>query len=84
MSPEAQKLLLKAKLLRLFAIVFAFAGLVVFIALYFQHIEGTFFSALTNPFVVFIVILPFLPAVVLSMRASKLERDASRKFADKK
>jgi ABC-type transporter Mla maintaining outer membrane lipid asymmetry permease subunit MlaE len=74
---------LKARLLRLFALVFAFVGVILFVVLYFQNIEGSFWSALTNPFVVTILVVPFLPAAVLSFMASRLERQYLDKYARK-
>ena len=75
--------MLKARLLRFFAFVFACGGIVVFIALYFQNIQGSFLSALTNPFVVTIILVPFLPAAVLSFMASRLERQYLDKYGHK-
>lgn len=75
--------MLKARLLRLFAFVFAFVGVILFVVLYFQNIEGSFWSALTNPFVVTILVVPFLPAAVLSFMASRLERQYLDKYARK-
>ena len=50
------------------------AGTGVFIVLYLRNVQGTFFSALTNPFIIAMIIIPFLPAIVLSRKASKLEK----------
>ncbi len=80
---SARELVLKAKLLRFFALIFALTGMVIFVVLYFQNVEGTFLSALTNPFVITIIIVPFLPAAVLSLLASRLEREYSRKYPQK-
>lgn len=66
--------MLKARILRFFAFIFACVGILVFVVLYIQNVEGTFLSALTNPFVVTIILVPFLPAAVLSFVASRLER----------
>lgn len=73
-------LVLKAKIFRFFALIFALAGMVIFVILYFQNVQGTFLSALTNPFIVFIVLVPFLPAAVLSFMAHRLERKYIRKY----
>ena len=74
---------MKARLLRLFALIFAVVGLVIFIVLYMRNIQGSFFSAMTNPFVIIMVIFPFLPAVVLSWKAGKLEEEY-KKMTQKK
>ena len=84
LDPKGRELVLKARLLRLFALIFAIAGLGVFLVLYVQNIEGTFFSALTNPFIITIVIIPFLPAVVLSWIARRVERKYIDTYLDKK
>ena len=70
--------------MRFFALVFALAGMVVFIVLYLQNVGGTFFSALTNPFIITIILVPFLPAVVLSFLAQRAEREYLRKYGNKK
>jgi hypothetical protein len=66
---------MKAQLFRLFALIFAIAGTGVFIVLYLRNVQGTFFSALTNPFIIAMILIPFLPAIVLSKKASKLEKE---------
>ena len=83
-DPKGRELVLKARLLRLFALIFAIAGLGVFLVLYVQNIEGAFFSALTNPFVVTIIIIPFLPAIVLSWIARRVERKYIDTYLNKK
>jgi len=84
MDPKARRLVLKARLFRFLAAVFAVTGLLIFIILYMQNIEGTFLSALTNPFIVVILLVPFLPAAVLSLLAARLEREYIRKYLQKK
>jgi len=58
--------------------------MVIFLVLYFQNVGGTFFSALTNPFIVTIILVPFLPAVVLSLLAKRAEKEYLRKYSNKK
>ena len=82
-DPKARELVLKARLFRFFSFVFACAGVIVFVALYFQNIQGSFLSALTNPFVITIILVPFLPAAVLSFKASRLERQYLDKYGRK-
>jgi hypothetical protein len=84
MSQDARQLLMKAKLFRLFALIFAFVGMLIFIMLYLQHVDGSFLSALRNPFIVLILILPFLPAAALTFRAAQIEKQYLRKFVNKK
>lgn len=71
---KARALLMKSKLYRLMALVFAFTGLAVFTALYVRNIEGHFFEALQNPVVITIILVPFLPAVVLSFLGQRAEK----------
>lgn len=70
----ARSLLIKSRLYRLFALAFALMGVVIFVYLYFQHVEGQLFQALRDPFTIAIILIPFLPAVVLSLMAQKLEQ----------
>lgn len=80
---KAQEMILKARLLRLVATVFAIVGLIIFLVLYAQNVEGTFFSAMTNPFIIAIIIVPFLPAAVLSWLARRIERQYVKMKAGK-
>lgn len=73
-----REMILKARILRWAAVVFAIAGLVVFLILYARNVDGNFFSALTDPFIVAIILVPFLPAAVLSWLARRLERKVAR------
>lgn len=66
--------ILKARLYRLFAFMFAGIGLILFIFMYFQNIEGNLLQAFQNPLNIGIFVIPFLPAFVLSLRASSLEK----------
>lgn len=84
MDAESRELVQKARLLRFFALIFAVVGLAIFIVLYLRNVQGSFFSALTNPFVITMVIVPFLPAVVLSWKAGKLEKEYLKKSQQKK
>lgn len=70
----ARSLLIKSRLYRFFALVFALMGVVVFMFLYFRHVEGQLLEALRDPSIIAIVVIPFLPAVVLSLMAQRLER----------
>ena len=70
----ARSLLIKSRLYRFFALTFALMGVVVFMYLYLVHVEGQLFEALRDPFIIVIIVMPFLPAIVLSLMAQKLER----------
>lgn len=83
MASEARILLMKAKIFRILAGIFALAGLLVFIILYMQNVDGAFLSSLTNPFIIVIILIPFLPAAVLSFRASRMEKEYMKKYGSK-
>lgn len=70
---KARELLLKTRIYRFFAAAFAFAGLTVFLILYFRNVEGNVLDALSRPSIVAILLLPFLPAAVLSWMSARLE-----------
>ncbi|MBU0800251.1 MAG: hypothetical protein KKA05_04535 [Alphaproteobacteria bacterium] len=71
---EARALLLRSRLYRMFALVSAFVGLIIFIILYMQTIEGRLEDALREPQTIAIIIVPFLPAVVLSIMAERAQK----------
>ena len=70
----ARSLLIKSRLYRFFALAFALIGVVVFIMLFFRHIDGQIFEALRDPSIIAFITIPFLPAVVLSLMAQKTEQ----------
>lgn len=70
---QARELLLRSRIYRFVALVFAAIGLIVFMLLYFKYIEGDIFEALKRPSLILIVIIPFLPAFILSRMALKTE-----------
>lgn len=75
---KLHSLLLKARLYRLAAFVFAVMGLVVFAVLYFQNMQGNLLNALRDPYFIVVVGFPFLPAAVLSWMAVSSERKAGK------
>lgn len=70
---EARELLLKARIYRFFALAFAFSGLIIFLFLYFQNIDGRLLDALSNLKTIFIILVPFLPAALLTALAARTE-----------
>lgn len=74
----ARSLLIKSRIYRFFALAFALMGLVVFIMLFFRHIEGQLFAALRDPSIIAMITIPFLPAVVFSLMAQKTEQQFAR------
>ena len=70
---EARELLLRSRLYRFAALIFAIVGIILFLFLYFKYIEGDMYQALQNPKLVLILLIPFLPAFILSRMAIKTE-----------
>lgn len=71
----ARSLLMKSRLYRGFALFFTLMGVVLFINMYLTHIDGHFLEAMRSPSMIVMVVIPFLPAIVLSLMAQKAERD---------
>ena len=63
-------------------LVFAVIGLLLFIFMYIRYIEGRFYEAMQDPSVIVILIVPFIPAAVLSFIASRLEKKLMRYIDD--
>lgn len=82
-STQAKVAIAKAKLYRIFALIFALVGVFVFVTLYISNFEGNFFSTMTQPSVVLMLIIPFLPAIVLSWIASRIEKKVANAAAGK-
>ena len=74
MPKNHKKYLAEARLYRFLAMVFAVTGLIVFIMLYIQNIDGRLLGALMEPLTIFLIIFPFLPAIVLSWLAKTSEK----------
>lgn len=83
-STAVRESYIKARLYRLFATMFAVGGLVMFFYIYVREVEGHLFRALQDPMLVLMVLLPFMPAVVLSFLAQKHERRLEKALKDKK
>lgn len=71
---DARKTIIKARIYRLLAILFAGGGLLAFLHAYFTGIEGHLFEAARDPWLVGLILFPFLPAVFLSWYAGLLEK----------
>jgi len=72
---ELRKLILSAKILQFFADICAVAGIVFFAYLYFSTYGNNFMAAIKDPFFVVTIVLPFIPAAVLSaIAASKRKK----------
>jgi|GEM_PF-2716162 len=72
---QARELLLRARLFKLFAVIFALMGLFVFCLLFMRHINGNLEQALQRPSTVVIIFMPFLPAFILSFLAKRSEKE---------
>jgi hypothetical protein len=65
------------------ALVFAVIGLLLFVFMYVRYIEGRFYDAMQEPSTILFLVVPFMPAAVLSFLASRLEKKlASYKAED--
>jgi len=71
---KAREQLLRARVYRFLALVCAVLGLVMFLSIYFRYVDGDIIGALTRVSTVLMLLLPFLPACVLSWMAVRAER----------
>lgn len=74
MRLKARELLLRSRLYRFIAVVFALFGIILFWLLYTRYVEGDIAQALSRPGTVLLIVLPFLPASVLSWMAVRSEK----------
>ncbi|NCC21734.1 MAG: hypothetical protein EOM26_04630 [Alphaproteobacteria bacterium] len=65
---------MRSRVYRMAGLLFAAAGLVVFIVLYLQQMDGDLSRAFREPFFVVMLLVPFLPAAFLSIVSRRLER----------
>ncbi len=73
---QAKAMLMQSKLYRMLATIFAVVGFVIFIVLYFEKIDGKLLEAFRQPLLIVAMIIPFLPAIVLSKKADKARQKA--------
>jgi succinate dehydrogenase hydrophobic anchor subunit len=66
--------LVKAKLYRAVAFIFAICGFAIFMFMMSQLVSDGVYQAFKNPFMIVILVVPFLPSVVLSWLAVRAER----------
>lgn len=78
-----KKLVYTAMLYRIIGILFAVGGLVVFSVLYFKDYKGDLGAAMTDPFLIVLVLGPFIPAAVFSALSSHFDRKARKLFENK-
>jgi hypothetical protein len=70
---QARELLIKSKVYRIIANIFAFVGVIIFIVLYFSYFKGDVMASLRDPITILFVIFPFVPAIILSLKGKKAE-----------
>lgn len=71
---KLRALLIKARFYHLCALVFAMIGIVLFGYLFFLNTKGNIVTALADPATVVILLVPFLPAAVLSWMGAAAEK----------
>ena len=72
---KAREYLLKTRLYRFIALCFLIAGVALFIVLYLRYIQGDALAALRQPVLVLILLIPFIPAAVLTSMAGKAQKN---------
>lgn len=78
---QAQELLIKARLYRILAIVFAGLGLIGFLVMYVVRADANIMNILQDPFMVVFAVIVFLPAFVLSNISGKAQADLEKMMA---
>ena len=75
-EPTTRELVIKSKLYRFFGLMFAGVGVLIFLAIFFQGYGGDIGEAAKEPTFILIVLIPFMPALVLSWVAGATEKKA--------
>ncbi len=65
---EKKRLLIKAKTYKIFAGFFTVIGLIVFLMIYINYIENQLIESLKKPETIFMIIVPFIPALFLTWK----------------
>jgi hypothetical protein len=74
---RAREYLIKSKLYRFLALVFACVGVLIFCVFYFEQSRtegGSVLAMLRDPSIIITLVFPFVPAIVLSFLAQRAER----------
>lgn len=74
-------MLMKAKLFRMMAFVFAGAGFVMFLVMFYSKGSGSIIDMFSKISTIALVTVPFLPAVFLSYSANKMDK-ALKKYLE--
>lgn len=80
---EARKLLIKSRLYRFFALIFACLGFGVFSYVFAQYSLDEVWGAVRDPFLILTLVCVFLPAIVLSWMGRRLEIKLNTFFTEK-
>lgn len=68
---------MKAKVYRFASMLFLTIGIILFCVMYVKNVDGRLVEALRNPGTIFIFLVPFVPAAVLSFLADRAEKKYS-------
>lgn len=79
---KAREILLRSKIYKWLTVVFAVFGFLVFIMVYAKQYRGDVMVALGNPWIVASLLIPFLPAFVLSLMTSKEEKKLEKAYEE--
>lgn len=69
-----REMLIKAKFYRAASVIFALCGIGVFVFLMSRFVDGDIYVVLKDPTIIIILLIPFLPAAVLSWLAVRSEK----------
>lgn len=75
---------MKAKVYRFASLLFVTIGIVLFCVMYVKNVDGRLVEALRNPLTIFIFLIPFVPAAVLSLLADRAEKKYSNVISSMK
>jgi hypothetical protein len=79
---EARKLLMKSKIYRIVASVFACLGLILFAYLHVANSRDGFWESMRDPTLVVLLLFSFFPAIILSLVARKVETKLNSYFTE--
>ncbi len=66
--------MMQVRFYRFLALLFLFVGLMIFVVLYLNNIEGRLLEAFTEIHTISIILFPFVPAAILSWLAKSAEK----------
>lgn len=77
----AKKYLIQNHLFRGVGVALALMGLIVFVTFYQKFIDGDVMNFIRRPYLVAVMIIPFLPALVLLLMSKRARRNAANVLA---